>query len=329
MSGATVFRCQLGSGDSLALKCWPDRTAPARIREVHHVMQQARNHGCECVPRVHSVAPGTKDRPETVFSHGKRYWDLTEWMPGEPPSGAVLSRATLDQVRAGAFVIARFHQACSRLGAQHGPPPAVLARLARLGELESLVPQALELADPLGTAGERAPELHVALQDACRLVQRNWNEVSRRIARSLSQYVDQKVRIQYVLRDIHREHILFTGGKPTGLIDFDAVRIDTTATDLARWVGGFLVPASNLSDLDSENVWDAAVAGYHDNDTLKDGIQTELDVPMARDLCFATTWISLGNWLVWLLLQRREFPAGPQAVVARLHELTASATLGV
>ena len=153
-----------------------------------------------------------------------------------------------------------------------------------------------------------------------------WDGVRSRITRSLSQYANQNVRIQYVLRDIHREHILFSDHEPSGLIDFDAVRMDTSATDLARWVGSFSVLAGKSSDLEIEKVWDAALAGFHDQNSLISGPQTEFNVAMARDLCFATTWISLGNWLVWLLCQQRAFPPGPKVVAARIRELTVAAT---
>lgn len=38
------------------------------------------------------------------------------------------------------------------------------------------------------------------------------------------------------LRDAHREHLLFDGGRLTGLVDFGAIGFDTPAVDLARWI---------------------------------------------------------------------------------------------
>ncbi len=132
--------------------------------------------------------------------------------------------------------------------------------------------------------------------------------------------------IQYVLRDIHRDHILFTDREPTGLIDFDAVRMDTPATDLARWVGSFHVPPGKSGDREIEKVWEAALAGFRDENSLKSCPQRDLNVGLARDLCFATTWISLANWLVWVLCQQRAFPAGQNAVARRIGDLVHAAT---
>ena len=330
MSGASVFQCQLASGDMLALKRWPDGTGLARIREVHQVVQQAKNSGCELVPWIHAVAVGTENSPQTVFSHQQSHWDLTQWMPGEPASLAAASDpATLDQVRSGAAVIARFHASVRSLGVRQQPPPAVLARLKRLCELESLVPQAIDLAAPLASAQEISAELHRAIHEAGRLLHWKWNEVSRRIARSLSQYQISSVPIQYVLRDIHRDHILFTDREPTGLIDFDAVRMDTPATDLARWVGSFSVKPGKSSEMAIEKLWDAALAGFQRENLLKSCPESDLHVGLARDLCFATTWISLANWLVWVLCQQRAFPVGQDAVAGRIGELVSVAKQGI
>ncbi len=326
MSGASVFQCQLASGDLLALKRWPAGTGLARIRKVHQVVQHARNSGCELVPGIHPVAVGIGNSPQTAFSHQQSHWDLTQWMPGEPASHAAASDpATLDQVRSGAAVIARFHASVRSLGVRQQPPPAVLARLKRLSELDPLVPQAIDLAAPPASAQEISPALQRAIHEAGRLLHWKWNEVSRRIARSLSQYQFASVTIQYVLRDIHRDHILFSDRRPTGLIDFDAVRMDTPATDLARWVGSFAVEPERSSEMAIEKVWDAALAGFCQENPSNFHPQPDLHVALARDLCFATTWISLANWLVWLLCQQRAFPVGQDAVAGRIVELASTA----
>ena len=115
------------------------------------------------------------------------------------------------------------------------------------------------------------------------MVKRKWDEVSCQIARSLSQYAERNVHTQYVLRDVHREHILFSKGQPAGLIDFDAVRVDTPSTDLARWVASFLG-----ENMDNDRVWDAALAGFRGENTLKSRVETEIDPGMARDLLYAS-----------------------------------------
>src|SRR5690606_5799306 len=45
------------------------------------------------------------------------------------------------------------------------------------------------------------------------------------------------VPLQFVLRDVWSDHILFTEDCVTGIIDFGAARVDEPATDVARLLG--------------------------------------------------------------------------------------------
>ncbi len=311
MSGASVFQCRLDSGELRVLKRWPDGTRRSRVEEVHRVVRHAKANGFSLVPALHPIAgPG-----QACLTHRQSHWELAQWMPGQAAS----RDATLDLVRLGASAIAQFHASVQDLGGQFQPAPAIQSRLKRLDHLATLVPAALST-DPIPCD----PGLARPIQQATKLLRWKWDEVRDQIARSLSQYADRNVFTQYVLRDIHREHVLFTGQQSTGMIDFDAIRIDTPATDLARWVGSFQAGRE-----DSDALWEAALAGFHDQNTFYQRPVSEIDPRMARDLCYATTWISVANWLVWLVVQRRRFPAGPQAVAARIHELVAVASPGV
>jgi Ser/Thr protein kinase RdoA (MazF antagonist) len=307
MSGASVYQCRRNAGDSLALKCWPIGTRRARIEEVHRVLRWSSQHGCSVVPELYSLP--TADRSQTLYTHDDRHWDVMQWMPGEA-SGA---DASLDQIRSGAAAIAQFHESVRGLGVQHQPPPAVTARLRRLSELDTLVPELIAI------AGRSLPdgELGWAMTEAARVVRSKWGGARSQIARSLHQYAAQNAPTQYVLRDIHRGHLLFTDQDPIGLIDFDSVRIDTPATDLARWVGSFLVGRQEV-----EIVWNAALAGFRDVYSLNGRSRIAIDRRLAVEICFATTWISLVNWLDWILCQQRSFPPGPALVASRVHELT-------
>jgi Ser/Thr protein kinase RdoA (MazF antagonist) len=313
MSGACVYQCHQPSGDSVALKRWPSGTRRVRVEEVHQVIQRASDDGCGIVPRLYAVP--SANRPETVFTYQKAHWDIMEWVKGE----AAAVDASLDHIQQGAAAIARFHASVHSLGVQFQSPPAVVARLRRLNELDALIPQLLEIARQQFSENE----LNRAISDAARMVQANWGEVRSQIARSLSQYADQHVPTQYVLRDVHREHVLFTDQNPTGLIDFDAVRVDTPATDLARWVGSFLDGRK-----EADMLWNAAMAGFCDVYSLNGGSTAAMDGRLAKEIHFASTWISLVNWLDWILFQHRSFPPGPKIVALRVRELIRLADQG-
>ncbi len=267
-------------------------------------MRRARANGCNLVPAIHQLEQAT------VVRHEEACWDLLEWLPGQPAA----CDATPQYIRSGAVAIARFHRSVRSLGERFEPAPAVSLRIQRIRELGPPIEHAVNHTRGV-TAG--STELDAALDDACRLLRWKWGEIHTRITRSLTRYTDVPVLNHYVLRDVHREHVLFEHNEPSGLIDFDAVRIDTPATDLARWIGGFL----DRSPADRELAWQAALAGFGEENPLKKGAQPELDPEMARDLCFATAWISLANWVVWLLCEQRGFPAGPQVVAARIREM--------
>ncbi len=310
MSGARIHRCSNPGGTQFSLRRWPQGTARTRVHEVHRVVTHSRDQGCEIVPRLQ--ASGASEDQElksvpTVVSVGSDHWELSQWMPGDP----LAVTATLDQIRRGAAAIASFHRSVRGLGTTLQRPPAALLRISRAGELDRLLPQLLD--HPTPRIGD-SPELSAAIDRAIRLLRPNWSEVSRRISRSMSRYASGNVQTQYVLRDVHRQHVLFDKQVVSGLIDFDAIRVDTPMTDLARWVGGFL-------DGSRPGVWDVAMAGYHENSPFS----KERDIPsqegLARELCYATTWIGLANWVVWVVAEKRPFPGGSRRVAARIDEL--------
>ena len=240
-------------------------------------------------------------------------WELAEWMHGAP-----LGRdASLQQISIGAAAIARFHQAVKTLANQWAPPPAVINRLSRLSELDDLLPQAL--------AAQTGPGVSVPLREtiaeACSLLYGTWPQIRDRINKALKPRLNQILPTQYVLRDVHREHVLFDEdlrehGSVSGLIDFDAVRVDTPLTDLSRWGGSFTVDRS-----DSDAVWEAVMAGYWAICQLEQPVERGRTVALIRDLHFSSIWISLANWAVWIRLQSRNFPAGDHAVRTRIDEL--------
>ncbi|MFK8112187.1 MAG: phosphotransferase enzyme family protein [Rubripirellula sp.] len=300
LSGAQIFRCEMPSGVQAALKCAAPGTKRRRLEEVQRVVFFAKGMGCRLVPTIYRVG----DR--SVWADGQSIWELLEWMPGVPLP-AEPSSNRLEHVHRGAAAIADFHRSVRDLGSQRVPPPAVAARLKRIEVLDQRLPNAIRDA------------MHVpALAEASRTIQANWEGVRLKMIRSLGQYADQPTEIQYVLRDVHREHILFTDDNPTGLIDFDAVRMDTPITDLARWAGSLSWGETPESQ---DSLWEAAMAGFFSHSPFKNDSEQCSISQMARALAYATQWISLANWLVWIVLERREFPGGFATAATRIEEL--------
>src|SRR5205085_11670626 len=111
------------------------------------------------------------------------------------------------------------------------------------------------------------------------------------------------------IRDVHHEHVLFTGDQVTGLIDFGALRIDTPLTDVARLVGSLVG-----DDAEARRI---ALDAYAELRPLSEADRRLVDV-------LDQSGVVLGalNWLKWLYVERRDMgPVTP--IVRRLDELLA------
>ncbi|MAI70248.1 MAG: hypothetical protein CMM01_04980 [Rhodopirellula sp.] len=317
LSGATVAHCRAADGHEYALKLWPNSFSCNRIESIHRVILHAWKEGFEIIafPVIfQSLAHESQtDSSNTVLSSNGEHWELSQWRPGEP----LTTTAALDNIRRGAEAISRFHACTAALKTIHQPPPIIEERLRTLASRRQYFPvliQSINRTDlPL--------DVTAALRDAANLLHWKWDEACAQIHRSLTEHGVCNLATQYILRDVHAEHLLFSSGKPTGLIDFDAVRIDTPAADLARWAGSFLAGQHSADD-----VWEAVFAGYRENMKQPDETYAAQTVKLASDLCFAGIWLSLANWLVWLLVERRDFDAPPEILAGRIYNLIRAAT---
>jgi len=341
LSGADVFRCDTLLGP-FALKGWPSGTPSARVDEVHDVLR--RSHDClSVVPRLVPSVFGM-----TRLSCEGRHYELASWMPGDPlgdvaPPGDGVSESDatqggsgsaglLDGIERGAAVIARFHDSTGCWGEADAPPPAVLRRLGRIDELRRELPRALE----------RAIAPTETLQRAADWLRRFGECGLQAAADRLGKWATRMVPLRIVLRDVHRGHLLFQQGVPSGLVDFDAIGRDTIATDLARWVGDFLhapEPAAagkpvlfpdvaesatgRRKVLDADAIWRAAWRGY--GQVSKIG---EVEWELSRAIAEASPVIVLANWVVWTHLEQRDFTGCWERVDRRVSDILLTMTAG-
>ncbi len=310
MSGARVYRCSTADRNCLALKRWPVGVTLARIDEIHQLMRLARSHDCPLVPDI--VAPQSRVGKSAALRAAGYCWDLVDWMPGEP----IEADTAIEKISAGVAAIARFHLSTRHLGRRAQVAPAVVDRMLRLRQLSDRIGSLVELSD---SAALNSP-LEDAVRRAAQLLGTHWNQVRTQIGQSLAAHMDRPVLTQYVLRDVHRQHILFSEDRPSGLIDFDAARIDTPAVDLARWAGSFLAGPHEQAA-----VWQAVAAGLVRESPLLPSELVDQQIALAKLIAQASPWISLANWLVWILVEKRQFPPGSAAVAQRVSFLTKSA----
>ena len=332
LSGALVFRCQ--GDESLVLRRWPKGTAEKRIRQIHLIVKSLA-YDCRLIP---GYRQNTLDGQTYLTDLLGYIWDLSTWMDGH----ALDHDASIDQISRGARQLGHIHRRFSELGVWQQPIPAVGERIRRLNELTKLVPLCSQV-----SPFERFPgELVEALRDASRLIQSEFFKAAKNCQNWLSSLTESPRPTHYVLRDIHREHMLFLDGQVSGIIDLDAIRVDTSAVDIARWATSFeafrLRPGEVLDQVLAEYV--LAGNGGVESLSVLVGSDTgfgEIPSPqghlgysayarspefrtLVEMLAVSTTWISLGNWVVWLLGEARQFPDLPRVAI-RVRRLIESA----
>lgn len=195
----------------MALKAWPTGTPAERVQQIHTWMAQAEH--LPFVPRLENP---------TVCVEAGRVWDCCQWQPGTP-------RLTPS--------LAEVEQACEAVGHLHGtwtsttrgPCPGVLNRLRILAENE-----------PLLLAGPTAlPPVSPQLDPLLRRAVTAAAQAAPHTVRSLRRWEHQVVALQPCVRDLRGEHVLFEGGRVSGIIDYGAMGVDHPAVDLARLLGDF------------------------------------------------------------------------------------------
>ncbi|QEG02694.1 Phosphotransferase enzyme family protein [Stieleria maiorica] len=350
LSGARVFRCD--GDETLVLRCWPQGTAPNRVHEIHSVIATVAS-TFQLLPKYKPI--DSRGWTYTVDASGL-IWELATWMPGRP----LTDDASLQLIGRGTRAIADLHQALTHvpsgaLPSQFRTAPALAERLQRIAWLDEQLPRTLSA----NLDGRVHPSVAAALERARGVLQHKWPATATRLSAALAPLARRRWPLQYVVRDIHREHVLFSGGAVSGIIDFDALRIDTVAVDLARWAASFTHASRTLEDVIDRVLADYRAATPFPNrpagsqgDTpsaapgsvakpdrigqadriLGRPLGPETDFGASDSAEFRTLvlliaesslWISLANWVVWLVGESRQFP-DLQLVSERLRRLIES-----
>lgn len=275
--------------ESLCLRRWPrDHPTPDRLTFIHATLARAASLNFIPVP-IHTTSG------QTFIEHAGHLWELTPWMPGVANCH---THPSPPRLRAAFQALAQFHASTAQTPTS-GPAPAILERRDRLAELRSSEVSAIQAATrhalntELDTRAQRILEI-APLRLAA-------------LAKPLEHAARQPLALQPAIRDIHHDHVLFTGDEVTGLIDFGAMRVDTPLTDIARLLGSLVG--------DDQPAREAALAAYAELRPLSAADRQLIDL-----LDQATLVLSGLNWLTWLYLERRDM--GPAAPIAhRLDQI--------
>jgi len=238
-SGALLLRMKTRSR-WFCLRRWPAVMSVERLRTIHRVIRHVAGRGLECL-----AVPVASLSGESWVEEPDGLWQLEPWMPGVPDDA---DQPDVSRLRAAATELARWHHAAESFVEEPDSgqkrcaerrddvSPAIRERLVMLLDLNRNL-TALE-------AGLRG-EPDAAFQNAGQQLLTLWRWRSDNVRRSLESASEVPVPLQYSLRDVWSEHLLFTGSKLTGLIDYGAVRIDSVTCDLARWFGSLTLLAQS------------------------------------------------------------------------------------
>ena len=229
-SGADVWQVATSLGP-LCVRRWPtEHPTPPGLRRIHDMLRGAVAAGCRFLPAPLPALDGS-----TVTQHQGRLWEVTPWMPGTPDDSPRIDEERLACVwRAlAAFHLASLQQGMFRnvLAAPRGPSPGIAERLQKLDYVTAVgLAEVRHAAVPLGweRLAMQRDEYTQLLGTAARQVRPVLTAVA-------TDHVEQAVCI----RDIRREHVLFTDDEVTGWVDFGAMSLDSPAADAARVLGEF------------------------------------------------------------------------------------------
>jgi len=295
-SGAEVWQLAAPSG-ALCLRGGPPGVLdPARCVWIHAQLARIAGAGCQLVPQALPTLSGA-----TWVTYGGRLWELSPWLAGT----ADYRRApTRDRLEAAMQSVAHLH-CCARRGpaGRSGPAssPSLIQRCRLMEQLEA------GLGDELGRAVQRqaSPEL----VPRARLILEHYRRCATEVLREVRAAVRRRTPLQVCHGDLWHDHVLFSGSRVTGLVDFAAMKTDSRSLDIARLLGSLVQ--------DDRPGWKIGLAAYEQMEPLSDDERALIPV-----FDRSSVVLSGMNWLRWLLLERREF-ADRQCVLRRLDTIIA------
>ena len=276
-SGARVWRVEHDQ-QQFSLRRWPRSAgSPCRLGANLALQEHLAGDGLP-VPKPILTSNGAS----IVFSDGQS-WGLATWLPGHAD---YWDSPRPIKLQAALAALARIHNSAARMAdggpkcqRRTTPSPALLKRSNRLNDF--VTGEFYQLETAVSRHGESS-EVSLA-REALSLIERTAPtqlEASWRWRRT-------SLPLQWCLRDVWHDHLLFTGDQVTGVIDFGAAAIDSPAGDVARLLGSLVG--------DDREGWRLGLEAYT---AVRPLSPLELDAVPFFDA--SGTVLSVANWLHWL-----------------------------
>lgn len=316
-SGAVVLRVVVEATKMMpeaefCLRSWPpDSLQRDRLLGLHRLLEHVHRCGVKQVPVPLKSQFGT-----TLYTEAGQFWQLEPWLPGRADFSSNPSDARLQNA---IIALAQWHDAAARFEARTSEAewfkqtaaatsPTVEDRLLRIHRFYTTDVAKLKKLVADTTSLESWDAEFLELRSLSRQILDFFVVSAPHVGEELLGYRDMRLRLHPCLRDIWHDHVLFDGDEVTGLIDPNAARSETPATDLARLLGSFL--------RDDDDRWEMAMAAYRSIRPLSDR-----EVKLARVLDQSTTLLSGLTWLERLFVHRDNY-SNPSRVISRLRQIT-------
>jgi homoserine kinase type II len=298
MSGAQFWRLATPRG-KLALRRWPtEHPTPERLRFIHAVLAHAASRGITILP-----IPITTRDGQSFVEHPAHLWELAPWMTGnadyeQTPSDRKL-RTAMTALADIHVTLTNFPLAASQRLA--GAPRSIINRLMRLSELHDRGPKQLSHA----IIDHHWPEL-------APLARQFLTQLPAALPRAIAELeplAETTLPVQPCLRDVWHDHVLFTGDKVTGIVDFGAIDVDSPAGDISRLLGSLAG--------DDASGWQTGLTTYS---AVRQLSVHEQHAVTALDI--SGTLLAGCNWIRWIYVDGRQFE-NPTQVMSRFRAIVA------
>ncbi len=281
LSGATVYRGNLGTGPLFCAKRYPLSTDLNDISQRHRWLEIAAHAGLSFVPRLLPTITG-----ETTATHAGHIWELHDWMPGRAD---FTIRPTQAKLIDACTAVIRLLDVWRGIGTRFEPSRAVSNRIALLATWRH---------DPPSNSPYLSTSINIRARAA----------IARHIDDAESQllpWAGIPLLCQPCIRDLRHDHFLFDADRLSGLIDFGVANWDNPATDAARMLGELAWNQPYLYELGLEH--------------FSQGFDSDNGSPkLIRPLDTAST---IGSIIHWLHRLRNPLPFPMEIVEARFVQL--------
>jgi len=300
-SGASLWRVETARGP-LALRCWPtEHPKLERLEFIQAVLWHVDQEGFHRVP-----VPVETEHKHGYVRHDGHLWELVPWLPGEPtyrksPSPRKLENALL--------ALAEFHRAAASFPLPETGPIRSPGLSERARKLKQLLTGGLASLEAAVGEEDTDDSLWPELAPRARRLIALATQTGPKIQPTLEIAASLAVSIQPCIRDVWHAHVLYTGDKVSGLVDFGAMRAENVTSDVARLLGS--LAGNSLDD------WHTGLAAYQAGRPLSSDERALL-------AAFDKSAVVMGGlqWLEWIYVERRQF-ANQAAVMARIDEFLA------